>query len=225
VSAQVAAIIPVKLLEFALGRLAEILDGPRRRALQAAMLADVLGACMHASCLATTYVVTSDAGAAMIAGTYGARLVDDHSPPQGINPAVERGQAQAVADGYREALVVTADLPQITPEAIDGVVDASGAFGATLVPSSNGTGTNAMLLRPADALRPEFGRGSLSRHVAQAKERRVQHQILEVANLAIDVDTPEDLLDTVRSGAVGMEFARACRVLRIDALLPEKCPS
>jgi 2-phospho-L-lactate guanylyltransferase len=225
VSGAVAAIIPVKPLEAALGRLAEVLGGPHRRALQAAMLADVLGACMHASRLATTYVVTADAGAAVIAGTYGARLVNDHVPPQGINPAVERGQAQALADGYRSALVVTADLPQITPEAIDGVIDAAGGFAATLVPSDSGTGTNAMLLCPPNALRPEFGSGSLQRHLTQAGEGNVPHQVLEVAHLAIDVDTPEDLREAVCSGAVGMEFARACRVLRIDRSLVEACPS
>ncbi|MDH3225470.1 MAG: 2-phospho-L-lactate guanylyltransferase [Thermoleophilia bacterium] len=220
-----AAIIPVKPLETSLGRLADVLDGPRRRALQAAMLADVLGACTHASRLAATYLVTADPGAAVIAGTFGARLVDDHSPPQGINPAVERGQSQAIADGYRSALVMTADLPQITPTAIDGVIEAGGGFDATLVPSESGTGTNAMLLRPPDVLRPEFGSGSLARHIAQASAARIRHQILEVGNLAIDVDTPEDLLEAIRSGAVGMEFARACRVLRIDASLPEACPS
>lgn len=223
--AHAAAIIPVKPLETSLRRLAEVLDGPRRRALQAAMLADVLGACMHASRLTATYVVTADVGAAVIAGTFGARLVEDHSPPQGMNPAVERGQAQAIADGYRSALVMTADLPQITPAAIDGIIEAAGSFEATLVPSESGTGTNAMLLRPPDVLRPEFGAGSLGRHVAQAGVTRIEHQVLEVANLAVDVDTPEDLLDAVRSGAVGMEFARACRVLGIDASLPEACPS
>ena len=214
----VAAIVPVKPLEAALGRLAEILDGPRRRALQAAMLADVLGACMHASRISATYVVTADAGAAVIAGTFGARLVDDCTPPRGINPAVERGQAQAIADGYPAALVMTADLPQITPAALDGVVDASCDSAVTIVPSESGKGTNALLLRPAGVLRPQFGPGSLSLHVAQARSAGIPHQILEVANLAIDVDTPEDLVEAVRSGAVGMEFARACRVLSSDML-------
>jgi 2-phospho-L-lactate guanylyltransferase len=221
----VAAIIPVKPFETALGRLAEVLDGPRRRALQAAMLADVLGACMHAPRLAATYVVTADAGAAVIAGTFGARLVDDHAPPRGINPAVELGTAQAIVDGHGAALVMTADLPQITPAAIDGVIDASGDISATFVPSDSGTGTNAMLLQPANALTPGFGPDSLSRHIARADAVQVSHQVLPVANLAIDVDTPEDLLDAVRSGAIGLEFARACRVLRIDTTLLEACPN
>ena len=224
-SAPVAAVVPVKPLTEALGRLADMLDPPRRRALQAAMLADVLGACMHASRIGTTYVVTADAGAATIAGGAGAVLIADLRPPRGINPAVARGQYRAREGGHERLLILTADLPQVTPEALDGIIDAGESVPVTLVPSRSGTGTNAMVLSPPDALAPEFGEDSLARHVARADAAGVAYQIVEAARLATDVDTPEDLLDVLRAGEMGMEFARACRVLGIDRGLVEACPN
>ena len=214
-----AAIVPVKPLATALGRLADILDGPRRRALQAAMLADVLTACMHAELLGETYVVTNDPGAATVAGSRGARVLSDCVPPNGVNPAVEIGLAHLASAGVDAALVLTADLPQVTPAALDGLIHASRACPVTLVPSHGGTGTNAMVLRPPRAIAAQLGPDSLRLHQHQADENGLEGQVVPVAALAVDVDRPEDLLSVVESGTCGLEFARAWRVVGMDRFL------
>jgi len=56
-----AAVIPVKPIDKALGRLAPVLRPGERRALQAAMLADLLDACRDSVAVVHTFVVTSDA--------------------------------------------------------------------------------------------------------------------------------------------------------------------
>lgn len=208
-----SALVPVKPLTEALGRLSHVLDGPRRRALQAAMLADVLDACTHASHVEETFVVTNDPGAARVASTFGARVVNDHVPPRGVNPAVALGVDHLARIGTETVLVLMADLPQVTSTALDDLVVASRGWAVTLAPSSNGTGTNAMVVRPPQAIAAQMGLGSLARHQAAARLVGVSCQTVSTPALAVDVDHPDDLLAVVASGDSGLEFARAWRVV------------
>ena len=61
------------------------------------------------------------------------------------------------------------------------------------MPDRHGTGTNALVLSPPDAIEPSFGPDSLERHVAAAEAAGVPHRVEEVPGLALDVDTPDDL--------------------------------
>jgi len=190
------AVIPVKPLRGALRRLTPALEAPVRRALQVAMLTDVLGACAGAEDLAGVMVVTSDPDAAALAERIaGARVVPDHAPPRGMNAAVARGLAAVSDQGAEGALVLTADLPLARPEDIGAILAYPLApRSALLVPSADGTGTNAMLLRPPAALRPRLGSDSFARHRAQALRRGVVLARLERPGLALDIDTPRDLI-------------------------------
>ncbi len=62
------------------------------------------------------------------------------------------------------------------------------------MPDRHGTGTNALLLAPADVIEPSFGPGSCARHLAAAEAAAVTHAVERVAGLEHDVDTPEDLV-------------------------------
>src|SRR5207302_7322924 len=67
------------------------------------------------------------------------------------------------------------------------------ALSMLIVPDRHGTGTNALLLTPPDALAPSFGPGSCERHARQARAAGVAAEVVEVPSLATDIDTPEDL--------------------------------
>jgi 2-phospho-L-lactate guanylyltransferase len=67
--------------------------------------------------------------------------------------------------------------------------------GVVIVPDRHGTGTNALVLSPPDAIEPAFGPGSFARHVAAAEAAGVPHRVEEVPGLALDVDTPDDLAE------------------------------
>jgi 2-phospho-L-lactate guanylyltransferase len=64
-----------------------------------------------------------------------------------------------------------------------------------IVPDRHGTGTNALLLAPADAIAPSFGPGSFERHVAAARKAGVEYAVAKIPALMFDVDTPDDLAD------------------------------
>ena len=63
-----------------------------------------------------------------------------------------------------------------------------------VVPDRHGTGTNALLLAPADAIGPAFGEGSMERHRDRARRGPVtRSRSSTIDSLALDLDTPADL--------------------------------
>ncbi|HEX2185133.1 MAG TPA: hypothetical protein VHN78_06480, partial [Chloroflexota bacterium] len=64
-----------------------------------------------------------------------------------------------------------------------------------VVPDRHGTGTNALLLCPPDALAPSFGPGSLERHVGAAEAAGLRYAIHPLPSLGLDVDTADDLAE------------------------------
>jgi len=214
------AVVPVKPLRGALRRLMSALDAPVRRELQVAMLTDVLGACARAPGLTRVLVVTSDPDAAALAiRLAGARIVPDHDPPRGMNAAVSRGLAAVAAEGAEGALVLTADLPLARPLDIGAILARRTAQpSVVLVPSADGTGTNAMLLSPPEILRPRLGPDSLARHTAQVTRRGLLLTRLPVAGLALDIDTPSDLT-ALMAGGGECATLEVCARLEVGLLL------
>jgi 2-phospho-L-lactate/phosphoenolpyruvate guanylyltransferase len=221
----VAAVIPVKPLALALGRLAAALDAPGRRALQAAMLADVLAACRGTAGLGPLLVVTVDPAAAALARAGGAQVVADHAPPRGMNAAVLRGLAAAEAAGAAAALVLTADLPLARADDLAALLAAAPVGpGVTIAPSRDGTGTNALLLRPLWALRPQLGPGSLARHSAGAAAAGLALALVERPRLALDLDTPADLAAFCAGAPGGASGALCERLGLVPALVGASAP-
>jgi len=188
------AVLPVKSFDAAKGRLRARLDPAARAALAEAMLGDVLAAVAQASQVDGVVVVTAEARAAAVARGTGAEiLLDAHQAGQ--SPAAAIGIARAVAAGYDRVVLVPGDTPLLVPADLDGLCAraAAAGLGAAIVSDRHGTGTNALLLWPPDALAPSFGPDSLVRHVASAHTAGVVHAVERVAALEHDVDTPEDL--------------------------------
>jgi 2-phospho-L-lactate guanylyltransferase len=214
------AVVPAKRLAGALRRLAPALGRPVRRELQLAMLRDVFVACAATPGLAGLLVVTSDPDVAALGRELaGAEVIADHDPPRGMNGAVARGLGWVEGRGAEAALVLTADLPLARPEDLAAILAAAPpARSAVLVPSHDGTGTNAMLLRPPRAIAPRLGPGSLARHLTLAARRGARVARLERPRIALDIDTPRDLAALIAGGAECATTA-ACARLGVAELL------
>jgi 2-phospho-L-lactate guanylyltransferase len=214
------AVIPVKPLGRALGRLSAVLTRPERRELQAAMLMDLLDACVACPALAGVLVVTGDPAAAELAVGHGAAVLPDHHPPQGMNPAVAVGQVHAAARGYDAVLVLTADLPLVEPEDLAAAVAAApeGVPRVVIVPSRHGTGTNALLIGPPAAIPTRLGPDSRARHRAEAAAAGAHVAEVVLPWVGLDIDTPEDL--TLLLAADRPSRARdACRGMALTSRL------
>ncbi|MFZ0092075.1 MAG: 2-phospho-L-lactate guanylyltransferase [Solirubrobacteraceae bacterium] len=200
------AILPIKNLSTAKQRLSADMDASPRRALVEAMFSDVLVALRRAERVDEVLVVTGDHGAQRIAGGYGTMVIDDSD--EGHNAAAARGVARAAELGIHRALLVPGDCPLLDPAEIDELIARPVTPPSVLiVPDRHGTGTNALLLTPPDALASSFGPGSHDRHAREAADAGVAAQTVDVPSLALDIDTPEDLaavqetLDDSRGGA------------------------
>lgn len=202
------AILPVKSFERAKQRLGDGLPGGPRRALTEAMFSDVLTALRRTEGLDGIIVVTGDITAQQVAGGHGADVVED-KVERGQSFAADVGVRRARDRGARRALLVPGDCPALDPLELAGLLGRARAAvpDALIVPDRHGTGTNALLLTPPDALAPAFGPDSLNRHVERARSTGVSHEVLSLPSLGLDVDTPEDLaalrehLDATRGGA------------------------
>jgi 2-phospho-L-lactate guanylyltransferase len=200
------AILPIKTLDAAKQRLAQELDPSPRRALVEAMFSDVLVALRRAKLIDQMLVVSKDHGAQRIAGGYGAMVADDED--DGHNGAAARGIARALELGMDRALLIPGDCPLLDPTEIDDLIARPVQSPSVLiVPDRHGTGTNALLLTPPDAMAPSFGLGSHDRHTRHAAAAGITAETVEVPSLALDIDTPEDLaavaaeLSETRGGA------------------------
>ena len=197
------AILPIKSFDAAKQRLATALGGGSRHALAQAMFADVLASLRRSRRLEEIAVVTADHEAE--ASVRGERVVVLRDEVRaGQSAAAMIGIAHARATGFERALLVPGDTPLVDPDAIDQLLERSEdeAFAVTIVPDRHGTGTNALLMAPPDAMEPSFGPGSLERHVEAARAADRPYRIEEIASLMHDVDTADDL-DALVSALAG----------------------
>jgi 2-phospho-L-lactate/phosphoenolpyruvate guanylyltransferase len=200
------AALPIKNFTEAKQRLETALTPGPRRALAEAMFSDVLTALRRSSAVEDVLVITRDHGAQQIAGGHGAFVLDEEEP--GHNPAALLGARYALEHEYDRLLLVPGDCPVLDPRELDALIARPYEVpSALIVPDRHGTGTNALLLTPPDALVPAFGPGSRERHVANAEAAGTTPEVIEVASLELDIDAPDDLdalrtmLETMHGGA------------------------
>jgi 2-phospho-L-lactate guanylyltransferase len=189
-----AAILPVKRFEAAKQRLGEALGSGSRAALARAMFADVLGALERSHMLQAIVVVSGDREVADIVAGRAVVLIED-TTEKGQSQAARAGLARAAALGHDRAVLVPSDCPLLEARELEELfVRAAAGADVVIVPDRHGTGTNALVLDPSGPFEPQFGPGSLQRHVAQAERRRLSCAIERPPSLTLDVDTGDDLV-------------------------------
>jgi 2-phospho-L-lactate guanylyltransferase len=185
------AVVVARTGPTAKSRLAPILTPGERAALALAMLDDLLAACAGAGLAGTVAVVDSEAGRA-VASARGALAGPD--PGGDMNAAVRIGLARARSGGAAAAIVLPGDLPCARAEDLAALAASAVAGRAVGIATDHaGTGTNALVLRPSDAIAPSFGPGSAARHRAAAVAAGAAVLTLRRERLARDVDTADDL--------------------------------
>jgi len=180
-------LIPVNHLDRAKGRLAALLEPAERAELVRRSLGAVLAAVEEAGMEAV--VLTSDEAVRAILPA-DVRVLSEDPHLQGLSAQIERAAEELGGD---ELLILHADLPLVTAEALrDLVAQAPPAPSATLVRPGDG-GTNAMLLRPPGRFPLAYGRGSGDLHEAAARAAGMAVRRADVPALALDLDTPADV--------------------------------
>jgi len=192
------AIVPVKRFPEAKQRLTPGIDEERRIALVAAMLEDVLEAIAAARTIGRTIVVSGDPVAQEIAASASAEVVPDPADEGHVEAALA-GIARAEVEGAESVVLLPGDCPLLDPRELDRLLTGVPDPYVAIVPDRHGEGTNALVLTPPTAIRPAFGEGSRARHVDAAREAGVPFAVEELASLALDLDTPADLVALTRA--------------------------
>jgi 2-phospho-L-lactate guanylyltransferase len=186
------AILPVKSFSEAKRRLSSDLAPALRESLAEAMFRDVLDALDATESIEDVVVVTAGPVAAEIAREHEAGVLNDRE--LGHNAAAALGIEAALRNGFERAVLVPGDCPALDPDELEALLaHPVPPPSALVVPDRHGTGTNALVLSPPDALAPSFGPGSRARHVDLGRAAAIPVEVVEVPSLALDVDTPDDL--------------------------------
>jgi 2-phospho-L-lactate guanylyltransferase len=201
------AVLPVKRFGDAKRRLTAGIDEQRREALVGAMLEDSLEAIAAARSIERTIVVSGDPRAQQIAAAAAAEVLPDPADTGHVEAALA-GIARAEVDGAECVVLLPGDCPLLDARELDRLLTGVPARYVAVVPDRHGTGTNALVLSPPDAIRPAFGEGSCARHVAAAREAGVPFGVEELPSLALDLDTPADVVALTRALADGTGRAR-----------------
>ena len=195
------AVVALKSPEQAKSRLATVLDAAQRRDLFFALARQVIGALHVARGVDEVAVVTSDASVADFAQALDAQV---------IRQPGDFGTASAFAAAVQHLrplkldrlLMIAGDLPLVSASALERLIAAGATTSVVVVPDRQRTGTNALLCTPPDALAPCFGPDSFQRHLAAAAAAGVSARVLEIDELALDLDCAADFHEwRLRTGA------------------------
>jgi 2-phospho-L-lactate guanylyltransferase len=181
------AVIAVKHRAICKTRLADVLTPEQRLKLVRSMLNSVIAAAIGARTIGTVVVVSPE---------------QNDLPPEirvfrdkglGLNAALNMSFEALRQIGFREVLVLPADLPRITSLDIDAVVVAARRSGFSIAPDAKDLGSNALCTTEEGPFRFQFGANSKLRHLREAHRLGLVAEVIRRPGLAFDVDTPSDL--------------------------------
>ena len=178
------AIVPVKGLSTANGRLNGLLSEDERTRLAEALFLDLIVKLPRSRRIDDVLIVTADPSVARQAGWFDHKVLVQE-------PDVDLSPEHLAADGAKRVAMLPVDCPMLDMEELDAHLGRS-ARTALIVPDRHGTGTNALMLNPPELFLPAFGPYSCARHVSRARATGQSFALEEVESLSTDLDTPED---------------------------------
>ena len=188
-----ALLLPVKDLRNAKKRLAGVLTPEERYGLAQAMLADTIRAIQRVRNAERIFVITNYQPVLDVAEENGWEILREGRQIS-ESDSVDAGSKICEERGVRGLLRLPLDLPLIQPGDIDELLAIECAAPAmTIVPSRDGTGTNALLRTPPTLFPSHFGEGSFAKHLAEAKNTGAQVFLRRNPRLEMDVDDESDL--------------------------------
>jgi 2-phospho-L-lactate guanylyltransferase len=188
-----ALLLPVKDLNNAKKRLMRVLSPEERFGLAEAMLADTVRAVRGVALAEKIFVVTNYEPAMRVARQNGWEILQEE---QQISESHSVDAASRICEdrGATALLRLPLDLPLIQSSDIDELLaEECHAPTLVIVPSRDGTGTNAMLRTPPTLFPSHFGNGSFAKHLAEAENTNARVVVRRNHRIEMDVDDEADL--------------------------------
>ena len=193
-----AIVLPVKSLSETKSRLAPALSPIERGALTLAMLEDVMDVTQSLSGW-ETWVVSPDEAVLEIALGRRAHAVREEKPS--LANAIRQAEEEATGRAADVLAVLLPDTPLVTTDALTRALHTLGPV--VLAPSADEGGTNLLVRRPPTAIHARFGVDSYRKHLETAALADLPTAVIEVPELAFDLDVPGDILTVLESRRQG----------------------
>ncbi|MFC1466759.1 MAG: 2-phospho-L-lactate guanylyltransferase [Candidatus Brachytrichaceae bacterium NZ_4S206] len=188
----VTALIPVKSLIHGKSRLSGQLDLAHRIELTHDSLRRIVHTLQSTSGIGDIVIISRDAQVAAWAKRWRVEHMREHR--RGLNAALREARAR-----YAHAsavLVLPSDLAALSITDVRGMLAAAQQAGercVVIAPDRHGRGTNALLLKPPDAIDFDFGVNSAVRHAQRAIAHGIQPIWFRSDSICLDLDSPDDL--------------------------------
>lgn len=192
----IVALLPVKSPKNAKQRLTGFLTPEQRELLARTMFEEVLATLGKVRGLDLIAVATSDPAIAERARAAGVEVFDENEQISHSHSADLAAQ-KASALGATSVILLPIDVPLVTTAEIESLVEAAAetGHGLIVVPSGDGTGTNALVRTPPNSTKACFGPGSFRAHCGQAESLGIPLRVMRPPGLLFDIDTPGDVAE------------------------------
>jgi 2-phospho-L-lactate guanylyltransferase len=204
----IVALLPVKSPKNAKQRLIGLLSPDQRETLARTMFEEVLTTLCSVRGLDRIAVATSDPRIAQAAQSAGVDVFEEREQ-LGHSHSADRASQRAAESGATSVLLVPIDVPLVTTQEIESLIDEA-RDGVIVVPSSDGTGTNALVRTPPNAIKACFGPDSFRAHCSQAETLGIPLRVMRPQGLLFDIDTPDDVAELLQRAP----DSRVARLLR-----------
>lgn len=187
------ALVPAKPFDLAKSRLAAALPEAARRQLARELLAHTLDVLRSTRGLEGIAVVSRAPEVHTMTLAHGALSLPETSAH--LAEIVDGGLDALRARGASAALVMLADLPELSADDVSRMLQLGELHPVVIAPDEREEGTNALLVAPPERMRTCFGRhGSFRAHQERAAAMNLDAMVFRASSLAFDLDTVDDLL-------------------------------
>lgn len=189
------AIVPVREFRSTKLRLSSILTEPQRAAITESFLLHSLRA-LEESDINSTMIVSSDGLQSnyKVTNFQKVKTIQEVKYHGGVNSAINDGltHIKKISENPN-ILVIPSDLPLLSSEAVNGVLDLLNQYNLVINPSFKKDGTNLLGFWLSKIIPFYYDRDSYANHVKEAESRKLKFLSIEWKEFSFDVDSPEDL--------------------------------
>ena len=188
-----AILVPVKTFAESKKRLAPYYSQTARAALAEALCRDFFSVIAQVRLAERIYVASQEPLALAWARERGWNTIPE-TEQISESHSVDAASRLCAEDGVTALLRIPMDIPLARPDDIDAILaTAEAAPSAVIVPSADGTGTNALLRSPPCLFRSHFGPNSFIQHLTEGEQCGARVKVLQNPRIALDIDEPDDL--------------------------------
>jgi 2-phospho-L-lactate guanylyltransferase len=188
-----AIVIPVKSFANAKSRLAGYLDPEARAKLAKAFCLDLFATVANVRGVDAVFVISNENRALEWAKQNGwYTLTESHQRSEAASVDFACHYCEDI--GIQALLRIPTDVPLLRSADVEEIfATLNDTPSCVMVPSRDGTGTNALLRSPPRAFPSFFGKDSLALHRQAAQSAGVATKIIHNPRIELDVDEPDDL--------------------------------